>query len=70
MADLLALIRRGDRVSIVDRFGAVRTGTAVMRGPAGWVLNMGGRYGTPAVATDDTIVQVRSGRQTIATVIR
>jgi hypothetical protein len=58
----LEMIRAGDRVSIVDRFGKVRTGRAVMRGPHGWVLNMGGRYGTPAVATPDTIVKVRKGR--------
>jgi hypothetical protein len=37
---------------------AIRAG-AVMRGPCGWVLNMGGAYGTPAVATAETIVKVK-----------
>ena len=35
------------------------TGRAVLRGPAGWVLNMGGRYGTPGIATPDNVVKVR-----------
>ena len=63
---LLDLIRPGDRVTIVNRFGQKRTGRAVMRGPHGWVLNMGGPHGTPAVATDETITGVtkRSPRLT------
>ncbi len=51
-------IQPGDRVYIKDRFGAVRSGKAVMRGPAGWVLNMGGAHGTPAVADEKNIVKV------------
>lgn len=51
-------IQHGDRVSIVNRFGQVHTGRAVMRGPAGWVLNMGGRYGTPAIASPANVVKV------------
>lgn len=39
-----------------------KTGTAVMRGPAGWVLNMGGRHGTPGIATDENTVQVKLPR--------
>ena len=60
MADnrLFDLIRAGDRVTIVDRFGVAHTGRAVMPGPAGWVLNMGGRYGTPAIASDDNVTRV------------
>lgn len=54
------VIRPGDRVTIVDRFGTQRTGRAVMRGPHGWVLNMGGKHGTPAVAADENIVSVKS----------
>jgi hypothetical protein len=52
-------IHAGDRVTVADRFGKLRTGRAVMLGPAGWVLNMGGRHGTPLVATPDSIVEVR-----------
>jgi len=54
------VIRPGDRVTIVDRFGTQRTGRAVMRGPHGWVLNMGGKHGTPGIATDENIVSVKS----------
>lgn len=53
-------VRPGDKVTIVNRFGQISTGRAVMRGPAGWVLNMGGRHGTPAIATLDNITAVRT----------
>ena len=56
--NLRQCVHNGDRVTIVDRFGAKRTGRAVMFGPAGWVLNMGGRYGTPAIANQDNIVKI------------
>ena len=59
---LVDTISAGSRVTIVDRFGKERTGRAVMRGPYGWVLNMGGRHGTPAVATADNVVSVRYGK--------
>ncbi len=52
-------IRAGDRVTIVDRFGVSRSGRAVMRGPAGWVLNMGGPHGTPGIADNENITKVR-----------
>ncbi len=55
-------IGHGDRVTFVDRFGKQQSGKAVMRGPAGWVLNMGGRHGTPAVPSADSIVKVRKAR--------
>lgn len=35
-----------------------RSGRAVMRGPAGWVLNMGGRYGTPGICTRENFVRI------------
>lgn len=38
------------------------TGRAVMRGPAGWVLNMGGRFGTPGIATPENTVAVNGKR--------
>lgn len=57
--DITDIIRVGDRVTVVNRFGQERTGTAIMRGPAGWVLNMGGRHGIPHVATNDDVVKVR-----------
>ena len=52
-------IRPGDRVTITNRFGQLRTGRAVMTGPAGFVLDMGGRHGTPDIATPENTVRVR-----------
>jgi hypothetical protein len=70
MHSATGLISAGDKVTIlvpndIGRNGIEwkeKTGRAVMRGPAGWVLNMGGRYGTPAVATEDRIVRVSKRR--------
>lgn len=56
-------IKRGSSVTIVDRFGVEHTGRAVMLGPHGWVLNMGGRHGTPAVATPANVVRSRNPRR-------
>jgi hypothetical protein len=56
---ILDSIRHGDKVTIVNRFGQQSTGRAVMRGPVGWVLNMGGKYGTPAIATAENITRVK-----------
>lgn len=56
---VMSQIHAGDRVTIVDRFNKQYSGRAVMLGPAGWVLNMGGRHGTPAIANEDNIVKVR-----------
>jgi hypothetical protein len=60
---LVAGIRPGDRVTIVDRFGVQRSGRAVMRGPHGWVLNMGGPHGTPAIANADNVTRVQKARK-------
>lgn len=57
---IVDVIKRGDRVTIVDRFGKERTGTAVMRSKTGgWVLNMGGKHGTPGLADADNIVKLQ-----------
>jgi len=50
-------ISAGMRVTIRTPQGQERSGRAVMLGPVGWVLNMGGRYGTPAVATERNFVR-------------
>lgn len=65
------LIKHGDRVTIlvpngIGRNGVEykeRTGRAVMLGPAGWVLNMGGPYGTPGIASEENTVRVRKPRR-------
>ena len=62
MSALYDEIRPGDRVTIVDRFSVQRTGRAVMLGPGGWVLNMGGPYGTPAIATPKNVTGVRKSK--------
>ncbi len=59
---LTDLIRTGDRVTIVNRFGQQSTGRAVMRYPHGWVLNMGGKHGTPAIADDENITRVKHAK--------
>ena len=60
-------IKHGDRVTIrvpagLRRNGmewAERTGTAVMYSSnGGWVLNMGGKHGTPGIATESNTVKI------------
>jgi hypothetical protein len=63
LAGLMDTVRAGCRVTIVDRFGAQRTGRAVMKGPHGWVLNLGGRHGTPGIASADNIVKVSCSKR-------
>lgn len=59
----VAAIRPGSRVTIRTPQGQERTGRAVMRSSeGGWVLNMGGKYGTPGLASDRNIVAVDSVR--------
>lgn len=68
--DIVAAIRVGDEVTIWTPNGIGRngqewkeaTGRAVMRGPAGWVLNMGGRHGTPKIASKENIIRVVKGK--------
>ena len=63
-------IRPGDRVTIlvpsgIGRHGqeyTQRSGTVVMSGPAGWVLDMGGRHGTPAIASRENFVCAKRGK--------
>jgi hypothetical protein len=57
---LLKVIKPGDSVTIVTPQGQQRTGRAVMRSShGGWVLNMGGKHGTPGVADEHNIVSVK-----------
>ncbi len=55
---LLNSIAPGDQVTISTPQGGKRSGRAVMRGPHGWVLNAGGKHGTPIVATERNILKV------------
>lgn len=56
-------IRVGSHVTIENRFGQHQKGRAVMRGPAGWVLNLGGAHGTPGIATPENVVKVSAPRK-------
>jgi hypothetical protein len=66
-------IRPGSRVTILAYAGLGRngpeyqeaTGRAVMLGPAGWVLNMGGRHGTPDIASEENVVAVAGVRRSV-----
>ena len=74
---LQSAIRHGDRVTIrvpngkrinretreIEQEWTEKTGKAVMHSAVGgWVLNMGGRHGTPGLADDDNIVAIRGKR--------
>jgi|KBSSwiStaDraftv2_1062776.scaffolds.fasta_scaffold25388_7 hypothetical protein len=67
----LASIRPGDRVTILVPAGRGMhgqewknaTGRAVIISPGYVALNMGGRFGTPGVATAENLVSVRKTRQ-------
>ena len=37
-------------------------GKAVMKGPIGWVVNMGGRHGMPNVVTERNFIKIRKGK--------
>jgi Zn finger protein HypA/HybF involved in hydrogenase expression len=71
--DPVDTIQRGDKVTILIPAGLGRqgqewkpkAGKAVMRGPHGWVLNMGGAHGTPGVASSRNIVKVQRGGKTL-----
>lgn len=58
---LLSSIAPGDLVTISLPQGQKRSGRAVMRGPYGWVLNAGGKHGTPIVANERNILKVAPG---------
>jgi hypothetical protein len=60
---LMGQIRAGDRVTIRTPQGQERTGRAVMTSSeGGWVLNMGGRHGTPGLVNERNVVAIRGKR--------
>jgi hypothetical protein len=56
-AAALAQMKSGDRVVLSTPQGQTVSGKAVMRGPHGWAVNLGGRHGTPGVATEANLVK-------------
>lgn len=69
--EIVASIRPGDRVTILVPAGRGRdgqeykesSGRALICSGTHAVLNMGGRFGTPGVATPENIVSVRKARR-------
>jgi hypothetical protein len=59
--DPVALIGRNDRVTIETPHGSRLTGTAVLfnRESHLWVLNLGGPYGRPGIASGANIVKIK-----------
>ncbi len=66
---LIDTIRAGDPVTISTPHGSTLRGRAVMRSACdGWVLNLGGRHGTPGIATNENTIRVgNAGRDVPAT---
>lgn len=62
-ATLYSRISARSLVTIVTPRNQTLKGRAVMHGPAGWVLNTGGRYGNVAIASEANVVAVSGGRR-------
>lgn len=72
MTQFQSTIKNGDRVTILVPAGigrngvewTQRTGKAVMYSSnGGWVLNMGGKHGTPGIATEENTVKIQRRKQ-------
>ena len=55
-------IQVGDSVTMSPPQGQVLNGKAVMKGPYGWVINVGGRHGTTRVVHENNFVKMRKGK--------
>ena len=55
-------IHVGDSVTMKTPQGQELRGKAVMKGPHGWVVNAGGRYGTPKVVSQSNFIKLRKGK--------
>lgn len=55
-------IHIGDSVTMMTPQGQELRGKAVMKGPHGWVINIGGRFGTPKVVNENNFIKMRKGR--------
>ena len=52
-------IQVGDTVYFSTPHSKELKGKAVMKGPIGWVVNMGGRHGMPNVVTERNFIKIR-----------
>ena len=55
-------IQVGDSVTMSTPQGQEVRGKAVNKGPHGWVINIGGRFGTPKVVNENNFIKMRKGR--------
>ena len=55
-------IQVGDSVTMKTPQGQELRGKAVMKGPHGWVINIGGRFGTPKIVNENNFIKMRKGR--------
>ena len=58
-------IGQSSQVAIQTSHGGLLQGRAVMRGPAGWVLNLGGPHGVPGIASEKNVVWVTGASKTL-----
>lgn len=65
MTRLSDQIKHGDKVTIVSSTGQKIKGTATMFNPKinAWILNTGGRFGTPAIADFENVIRVERQRE-------
>ena len=52
-------IQSGDTIYFLTPHSKELKGKAVMKGPVGWVVNMGGRHGMPGVVTEKNFIKLR-----------
>ena len=55
-------IMMGDTIYFSTPHKDEMKGKAVMKGPHGWVVNVGGRHGTPRVVHENNFVSMRKGK--------
>ena len=55
-------IQTGDTVYFSTPHTAEMRGKVVMRGPAGWVVNAGGRHGIPKIVSEANFIRGRKGK--------
>ena len=55
-------IQMGDTVYFKTPHSHQLKGKAALKGPHGWVVNMGGRYGYPMIVSDKNYIKHRKGR--------
>jgi len=55
-------IQVGDSITFSTPHTTQMKGRAVMKGPAGWVVNAGGRHGIPKIVSEANFVRGRKGK--------